>query len=138
MYDAKADARATLWILHYVTTTEGKEKARTVIYEWLRHIQLREVRAMLLQYVDSIDTSVFDEQTTKPIGEDEPQQNTSSQGLEFLLKLASSINTPLQGPLGGVETDTSMDEDVTTPSMQRMGEYIHQKMELSVTQETHP
>ena len=51
MYDAKADAGAMLWILHYVTTTEGKEKARAVIYEWLRHIQLREVRAMLLQYV---------------------------------------------------------------------------------------
>ena len=63
MYDAKADAGATLWILHYVTTTEGKEKARAFIYEWLRHNQLREVRAVLLQYVDSIDTSVFDDQT---------------------------------------------------------------------------
>ena len=120
MYDAKADARATLWILHYVTTTEGKEKARTVIDEWIRRIQLLDVqlRAMLLQYVDSIDTSVLDDQTTKPIGEAGPQPSTGCQCLDFLLKHACSINAPLQGPLGGFETDTSMDEDATTPSMQ--------------------
>ena len=118
MYDTKADAGAMLWILHYVTTTEGKEKARAFIYEWLRHNQLREVRAVLLQYVDSIDTSVLDDQTTKPIGEAGPQPSTGCQCLDFLLKHACSINAPLQGPLGGFETDTSMDEDATTPSMQ--------------------
>ena len=113
MYDAKADAGATLWILHYVTTTEGKEKARAFIYEWLRHNQLREVRAVLLQYVDSIDTSVFDEQT---VGKDEQARSTSSEGIDFLLKFADSINTPLLDPARAVETDMPMDKDVTAKS----------------------
>ena len=115
MYDAKTDAMATLGILHYVTTTEGKEKARTVIDEWIRRIQLRDIqlREMLLQYVDSIDTSVFDEQT---VCKDEQARSASSTGIDFLLKFADSINTPLLDPELAVETDMPMDEDVTTTS----------------------
>ena len=113
MYDAKTDAMATLGIIHYVTTHEGKEKARTVIDEWIRRIQLRDtqLREQLLQFVDSINTPVFDEQTA---GEDEQERSTSGTG--FLMKFADSINTPLFDTELSVETDLAMGEDVATKS----------------------
>ena len=118
--DTMEDTMETLAIIHYITTIEGKQKARAVIHEWLRRILLRDeqLREMLLQYIASIDTSTFDTQTKTPIpdGEDEPPSTTSRQGIEFLLKFANSINTPLLDPSRTVETDSSMDEDVTEKS----------------------
>ena len=120
MYDAKTDAMATLGIIHYVTTNEGKQKARAVIEEWLRRIHLRDeqLRALLMQYIASIDTSTFDAQTETsiPDGEDEPPQGTSKQGIDFLLKFASSLSTPPLVPAQSVPTDRPMDEDVTEKS----------------------
>ena len=121
MHDAKTEAMATLGIIHYITTTEGKQKARAVIHEWLRRILLRDkqLRDMLLQYIDSIDTSTFDTKTKTPIpdGEDESASTTSKPGVDFILKFTDAINTPLLDPSQPVETDTSMDEDVAEKSV---------------------
>ena len=63
MHDAKTDTMEdtmeTLAIIHYITTIEGKQKARAVIHEWLRRTDVRDekLRDLLLQYIDSIDTS---------------------------------------------------------------------------------
>ena len=89
MYDAKTDAMATLGIIPYVATHDGKEKARTVIDEWIKRIQLRDtqLRQCLMQFVDSVNTPVLDEQTAV-----EDERERIEDGQNFLMKFVDSVS----------------------------------------------